>query len=67
MLEQLSQLPHAPSVPFQTTPSTTEVPEEVSGALIIKFLHVQPHLMLELLIAERGKYGSKAKTTDMEW
>ncbi|KAH0660743.1 hypothetical protein KY289_029491 [Solanum tuberosum] len=28
LLEQISQLPHAPSVPFQTTPSTTEVPEE---------------------------------------
>ncbi|KAK4264381.1 hypothetical protein QN277_025567 [Acacia crassicarpa] len=28
LLEQLSRLPHAPSVPFQTTPSTTEVPEE---------------------------------------
>ncbi|KAJ9140275.1 hypothetical protein P3X46_030942 [Hevea brasiliensis] len=28
LLEQLSKLPNAPSVPFQTTPSTTEVPEE---------------------------------------
>nr|GMD43553.1 cell division control protein 2 homolog D [Ipomoea batatas] len=29
LLEQLSELPHAPSVPFQMTPSTIEVPEEV--------------------------------------
>uniref|UniRef100_A0A6N2LLS9 Histone deacetylase domain-containing protein n=1 Tax=Salix viminalis TaxID=40686 RepID=A0A6N2LLS9_SALVM len=28
LLEQLSRLPSAPSVPFQTTPATTEVPEE---------------------------------------
>ncbi|KAL8141985.1 hypothetical protein V2J09_015017 [Rumex salicifolius] len=28
LLEQLSRLPHAPSVPFQTTPPTTRVPEE---------------------------------------
>nr|GMC84418.1 histone deacetylase 6 [Ipomoea batatas] len=28
LLEQLSELPHAPSVPFQMTPSTIEVPEE---------------------------------------
>lgn len=28
LLEQLSRLPNAPSVPFQTTPATTEVPEE---------------------------------------
>nr|XP_027190660.1 histone deacetylase 6 isoform X2 [Cicer arietinum] len=28
LLEQLSSLPHAPSAPFQTTPSTTQVPEE---------------------------------------
>ncbi|KAK2389577.1 histone deacetylase [Trifolium repens] len=28
LLEQISRLPHAPSAPFQTTPSTTEVPEE---------------------------------------
>ncbi|KAK7284824.1 hypothetical protein RJT34_19577 [Clitoria ternatea] len=28
LLEQISRLPHAPSVPFQTTPSTLEVPEE---------------------------------------
>ncbi|KAJ6875687.1 hypothetical protein NC652_035152 [Populus alba x Populus x berolinensis] len=28
LLEQLSRLPNAPSVPFQTTPPTTEVPEE---------------------------------------
>ncbi|CAK7329217.1 unnamed protein product [Dovyalis caffra] len=28
LLEQVSRLIHAPSVPFQTTPSTTEVPEE---------------------------------------
>ncbi|OIT04852.1 PREDICTED: histone deacetylase 6-like [Nicotiana attenuata] len=28
LLEQLSQLPHVPSVPFQMTPFTTEVPEE---------------------------------------
>jgi hypothetical protein len=27
--EQLSRLPHAPSAPFHTTPSTTRVPEEV--------------------------------------
>jgi hypothetical protein len=30
LLEQLSRLPNAPSVPFQTTPPATEVPEEVS-------------------------------------
>ncbi|KAL7161735.1 hypothetical protein ACSBR2_042247 [Camellia fascicularis] len=29
LLEQLSRLPHAPNVPFQTTPATTQVPEEV--------------------------------------
>ncbi|XP_057442904.1 histone deacetylase 6-like isoform X2 [Lotus japonicus] len=28
LLEQISRLPHAPSIPFQTTPSTIEVPEE---------------------------------------
>ncbi|RZC17206.1 Histone deacetylase 6 isoform B [Glycine soja] len=28
LLEQLSRLPHAPSAPFQTTPSVIEVPEE---------------------------------------
>ncbi|XP_016452681.2 histone deacetylase 6-like [Nicotiana tabacum] len=28
LLEQLSQLPHVPSVPFQMIPSITEVPEE---------------------------------------
>ncbi|KAJ6765292.1 HISTONE DEACETYLASE 6 [Salix koriyanagi] len=28
LLEQLSRLPSTPSVPFQTTPATTEVPEE---------------------------------------
>ncbi|CAI0450860.1 unnamed protein product [Linum tenue] len=28
LLEQLSRLPNAPSVPFQTTPSVTEAPEE---------------------------------------
>ncbi|CAH9104445.1 unnamed protein product [Cuscuta europaea] len=28
LLEQISELPHAPSVPFQTTPSTIGVPEE---------------------------------------
>ncbi|XP_027904893.1 histone deacetylase 6-like isoform X1 [Vigna unguiculata] len=28
LLEQLSRLPHAPSVPFQTTPSIIQVPEE---------------------------------------
>ncbi|KAK7301477.1 hypothetical protein RJT34_12342 [Clitoria ternatea] len=28
LLEQLSRLPHAPSAPFQTTPSITEVPEQ---------------------------------------
>ncbi|XP_059640346.1 histone deacetylase 6 [Cornus florida] len=28
LLEQISRLPHAPSVPFQTTPPTTQVPEE---------------------------------------
>ncbi|KAF9667912.1 hypothetical protein SADUNF_Sadunf15G0072500 [Salix dunnii] len=28
LLEQLSRLPNAPSVPFHTTPPTTEVPEE---------------------------------------
>ncbi|XP_054804753.1 histone deacetylase 6-like [Prosopis cineraria] len=28
VLDQLSKLTHAPSVPFQTTPSTSEVPEE---------------------------------------
>ncbi|XP_027329893.1 histone deacetylase 6-like [Abrus precatorius] len=28
LLEQLSRLPHAPSAPFQTTPSTIQVPEE---------------------------------------
>ncbi|XP_055827872.1 histone deacetylase 6-like [Solanum dulcamara] len=28
LLEQLSRLPHVPSVPFQVTPSITEVPEE---------------------------------------
>ncbi|RVW52994.1 Histone deacetylase 6 [Vitis vinifera] len=28
LLEQLSRLPHAPSVPFQTTPPITKVPEE---------------------------------------
>ncbi|KAL8154171.1 hypothetical protein V2J09_011931, partial [Rumex salicifolius] len=28
LLEQLSRLPHAPSVPFHTTPPTTQVPEE---------------------------------------
>lgn len=27
-MEQVSRLPHAPSVPFQTTPPTTQVPEE---------------------------------------
>lgn len=31
LLEQLSRLPHAPSVPFQTTPPITEVPEEVGS------------------------------------
>ena len=31
LLEQLSRLPHAPSVPFQTTPPITEVPEEVGN------------------------------------
>lgn len=30
LLEQISRLPHAPSVPFQTTPPTLQVPEEVS-------------------------------------
>lgn len=29
LLEQIARLPHAPSAPFQTTPSTAEVPEEV--------------------------------------
>ncbi|KAJ0899309.1 putative histone deacetylase [Helianthus annuus] len=29
LLEQLSRLPHSPSVPFQITPPVTEVPEEV--------------------------------------
>ncbi|XP_018837700.1 histone deacetylase 6-like [Juglans regia] len=29
LLEQLSRIPHVPSVPFQTTPPTTQVPEEV--------------------------------------
>ncbi|MED6217844.1 hypothetical protein PIB30_021321 [Stylosanthes scabra] len=28
LLEQISRLPHTPSVPFQTTPSTIPVPEE---------------------------------------
>ncbi|KNA17765.1 hypothetical protein SOVF_077050 [Spinacia oleracea] len=28
LLEQLSRIPHAPSVPFQTTPSVTKPPEE---------------------------------------
>ncbi|XP_010319010.1 histone deacetylase 6-like [Solanum lycopersicum] len=28
LLEQLSRLPHVPSVPFQVTPSVTEVPEK---------------------------------------
>ncbi|GJW21629.1 histone deacetylase 6 [Tanacetum coccineum] len=28
LLEQLSRLPHSPSVPFQNTPPVTEVPEE---------------------------------------
>lgn len=28
LLDQLSRVPHAPSVPFQTTPSTAKVPEE---------------------------------------
>ena len=35
LLEQLSRLPHAPSVPFQTTPSTIEVPEEVCPDLLV--------------------------------
>lgn len=40
LLEQLSELPHAPSVPFQMTPSTTEVPEEVCSWIELFFLHV---------------------------
>ena len=52
LLEQLSRLPHAPSVPFQTTPPTTKVPEEVGEpvnhkALII-FLILSLSLSLEL-------------------
>lgn len=34
-MEQLSRLPHSPSVPFQTTPSTIEVPEEVCPDLLV--------------------------------
>lgn len=30
LLEQLSRLPHSPSVPFQITPPVTEAPEEAS-------------------------------------
>ncbi|KAK7855345.1 histone deacetylase 6 [Quercus suber] len=33
LLEQLSRLPHAPSVPFQTTPPITEVPEEAEESM----------------------------------
>ncbi|KAM4107403.1 hypothetical protein ACB094_04G141400 [Castanea mollissima] len=33
LLEQLSRLPHAPSVPFQTTPPITEVPEEAEETM----------------------------------
>ena len=29
LMEQLSRLPHSPSVPFQITPSIVEVPEEM--------------------------------------
>lgn len=29
LLDQLSKISHAPSIPFQMTPSTTEAPEEV--------------------------------------
>lgn len=39
LLEQLSRLPHAPSVPFQTTPSTIEVPEEVGTYLVISCIY----------------------------
>ncbi|KAB2609287.1 histone deacetylase 6 [Pyrus ussuriensis x Pyrus communis] len=33
LLEQLTRIPHTPSVPFQTTPPTTKVPEEVEEKL----------------------------------
>lgn len=29
LLDQLTRIPHAPSVPFQTTPTTMQVPDEV--------------------------------------
>ncbi|KAE8124298.1 hypothetical protein FH972_019197 [Carpinus fangiana] len=33
LLEQLSRLPHVPSVPFQTTPPITQVPEEAEESM----------------------------------
>lgn len=40
LLEQLSRLPHVPSVPFQTTPPITQVPEEVGGLYWISQYHL---------------------------
>lgn len=42
MLEQLSRLPHAPSAPFQTTPSTMEVPEEVCTSQLVRYFVLLP-------------------------
>ncbi|BAT76047.1 Histone deacetylase [Vigna angularis] len=33
LLEQISRLPHTPSVPFQTTPPTLEIPEEAEEGM----------------------------------
>jgi hypothetical protein len=77
LLEQLSRLPHVPSVPFQTTPPITQVPEEVGGMYLnFSFIFSQYHLFTislyfdltgGLLDVGGREHGSKAKTSHMEW
>ena len=51
LLEQLSRLPHAPSVPFQTTPPITKVPEEVGGHQSTKRLELFSWYSLSLSLS----------------